>query len=206
MKRLESITEEGTKDWVCRICLSEDNTDAADPLISPCKCSGTMKYIHLKCLTEWLESKKATKDGVHFRSFLWDTIFCELWKEEFKSTINHKGKKISLLGYKVPKKGHFLVLEAINTEEIMKKKTKIIHIGKEVIKSRLKLFYLVDFKKLKNIILGRGNDAHVKISDISISRTHAYLRVINNSEIWMEDWDSKFGSLVVQNEPGMQNY
>lgn len=69
----------------------------------------------------------------------------------------------------------------------MKKKTKIIHIGKEVIKSRLKLFYLVDFKKLKNIILGRGNDAHVKISDISISRTHAYLRVINNSEIWMED-------------------
>jgi hypothetical protein len=81
-----------------------------------------------------------------------------------------------------------MVLEAINTEEIMKKKTKIIHI--------------VDFKQLDCIVLGRGNDAHVKISDISISRTHAHLRVINNSEIWIEDSGSKFGSLVIQNEPG----
>lgn len=145
-----------------------------------------MKYIHLKWLTEWLESKKESKDGVHFKSFLWDTIFCELCKEEFKSSIYSKGRRISLLGYDVPKQGNFLVLEAINTEEIMKKKIKIIHI--------------VDFKDLDGIILGRGNEAHVKISDISISRTHAYLRVINN-EIWIEDSNSKFGSLVIQNKP-----
>lgn len=98
-----------------------------------------------------------------------------------------KGRRISLLGYDVPKKGHYLVLEAINTEEIMKKKTKIIHI--------------VDFKKLKSLLLGRGNDAHVKISDISISRNHASLRVIKKKEIWIEDAGSKFGSLFLQNEP-----
>mmetsp|Transcript_22082 Transcript_22082/g.25384 ORF Transcript_22082/g.25384 Transcript_22082/m.25384 type:complete len:80 (+) Transcript_22082:362-601(+) len=54
---LRTISEEGNKDSVCRICLSEDAGDDKDPLISPCKCSGTMKHIHLKCLTEWLESK-----------------------------------------------------------------------------------------------------------------------------------------------------
>lgn len=43
-------------DMVCRICLSEDS-DMENPLISPCKCSGTMKFIHLDCLKEWLNSK-----------------------------------------------------------------------------------------------------------------------------------------------------
>ena len=54
---LHTISEEGTKDSTWRIWLSEDQGEESDPLISPWKCSGTMKYIHLKWLTEWLESK-----------------------------------------------------------------------------------------------------------------------------------------------------
>lgn len=34
---------------LCRICLSEEN-NIENPLFSPCKCKGTMKYIHLTCL------------------------------------------------------------------------------------------------------------------------------------------------------------
>ena len=45
----------------CRICLGEENEDENE-LISPCKCSGTMKYIHLKCLQEWINGKKSTRD------------------------------------------------------------------------------------------------------------------------------------------------
>ena len=37
---------------LCRICLSEDN-ETSNPLINPCTCSGTMKYIHLFCLKQW---------------------------------------------------------------------------------------------------------------------------------------------------------
>lgn len=33
----------------CRICLGEEN-ESENELISPCKCAGTMKYIHVKCL------------------------------------------------------------------------------------------------------------------------------------------------------------
>lgn len=36
----------------CRICLCDDISQG-NPLISPCKCKGTMKYVHLKCLEEW---------------------------------------------------------------------------------------------------------------------------------------------------------
>ncbi len=35
----------------CRICLSE--TEQRD-MISPCACSGTNKYVHRKCLNEWV--------------------------------------------------------------------------------------------------------------------------------------------------------
>ena len=32
---------------VCRICLSDS---AVSSMISPCKCSGSQKYVHLSCL------------------------------------------------------------------------------------------------------------------------------------------------------------
>lgn len=41
----------------CRICLDEGNEfDEKNPLISPCKCAGTMRYIHAECLTTWLNT------------------------------------------------------------------------------------------------------------------------------------------------------
>jgi hypothetical protein len=41
---------------MCRVCYGDDTTDE-NPLISPCKCKGSMKYIHYKCLKNWLNSK-----------------------------------------------------------------------------------------------------------------------------------------------------
>lgn len=35
----------------CRICLEEEETD--DNFIVPCKCNGSVKYIHRKCLDMW---------------------------------------------------------------------------------------------------------------------------------------------------------
>jgi E3 ubiquitin-protein ligase DOA10 len=33
----------------CRFCLD----DMEEPLISPCKCNGTQKYVHKTCLNKW---------------------------------------------------------------------------------------------------------------------------------------------------------
>ena len=41
----------------CRICL-DDTQEEDNPFIIPCKCSGSMRFIHLKCLREWLDSKR----------------------------------------------------------------------------------------------------------------------------------------------------
>ncbi|CAJ0944629.1 unnamed protein product, partial [Mesorhabditis belari] len=39
---------------LCRICHLNKNT-RKDPLISPCRCSGSMLYLHKSCLVHWLE-------------------------------------------------------------------------------------------------------------------------------------------------------
>ena len=42
-----------TKAPMCRICLGEEEEN--NKLISPCACSGSIKYIHSKCVKTWLE-------------------------------------------------------------------------------------------------------------------------------------------------------
>lgn len=57
-----SMSQDSKWEMLWRICLSED-TSKENPLISPCKWSGTMKFIHLEWLKEWLNSKKSEKKG-----------------------------------------------------------------------------------------------------------------------------------------------
>lgn len=39
----------------CRICL-DDAEEEDNPFITPCKCAGSMRFIHLNCLKEWYDS------------------------------------------------------------------------------------------------------------------------------------------------------
>ena len=45
---------------VCRICLGEDN-EVDNPLFAPCKCSGSMRFIHHLCLKQWFAGKRIMK-------------------------------------------------------------------------------------------------------------------------------------------------
>ena len=45
----------------CRICYDSDN-DLNNPLIYPCKCTGTSKYIHKLCLKKWRMSNLPNSD------------------------------------------------------------------------------------------------------------------------------------------------
>lgn len=40
-------------DISCRICLQNDVNEETDRLFSPCDCSGSQKYVHIKCLDNW---------------------------------------------------------------------------------------------------------------------------------------------------------
>ncbi|KAK7077888.1 hypothetical protein SK128_016250, partial [Halocaridina rubra] len=45
---------------MCRIC-HHPQGDGLDTLISPCRCAGTMQFIHQGCLNKWLEVKRSKK-------------------------------------------------------------------------------------------------------------------------------------------------
>lgn len=50
--------------------------------------------------------------------------------------------------------------------------------------------------------MGRGHDADVRIHDISVSRTHAFLKKEpSTNRLYIEDNKSKFGTLVQLQAP-----
>lgn len=93
---------------------------------------------------------------------------------------------VNILGIETPKNSNYIILEALNSEEILKKNTKIVHI--------------IDFKKLNELTVGRGHDNNVRITDISISRLHCKFRA-KGEDLYIEDHGSKFGTLIAQREP-----
>ncbi|XP_072427905.1 E3 ubiquitin-protein ligase MARCHF1-like isoform X4 [Chiloscyllium punctatum] len=52
---------------ICRICHCEGDDDS--PLITPCRCTGTLRFVHQACLHQWIKSS--------------DTRCCELCKYDF---------------------------------------------------------------------------------------------------------------------------
>ena len=155
---------------VCRICLGEEN-EKEDPLISPCKCSGTMSHIHLECLREWLNSKRSKKEGECVKTYCWKALECELCKQRFpgqvfsdgsvvtddeklsKKRYERMGKPIEILEYELPEKD-YIVLESVTLQNI-----RIVHV--------------INMKDRDHIRVGRGHDADIRVTDISVSRFHA---------------------------------
>ena len=72
----------------CRICYCDD-VEIDSPLIIPCNCSGTMRYIHFSCLQTWLKSKIVVKSTIndYCASYSLKQIECELCKAIFPGNI-----------------------------------------------------------------------------------------------------------------------
>ncbi|OMJ83438.1 hypothetical protein SteCoe_15604 [Stentor coeruleus] len=49
------IDDEALQEKLCRICFEHENE--SNPVICPCRCNGTMKYIHEECLKSWIISQ-----------------------------------------------------------------------------------------------------------------------------------------------------
>ena len=57
-----------------------------------------------------------------------------------------------------------------------------------------------DDENLNNFVLGRGHESDLRISDISVSRSHARI-FYENDQYYIEDLSSKFGTLVLATDP-----
>ena len=175
----EADLEECARDeeMVCRICYERQQT-RDNPLLSPCRCDGTVKYLHLNCLKLWIKSKVTTRQTENSVSYQWKTIECDICKLELPLTLKTKTAQVSLFEHDRPR-GPFLVLEAYPSD-----------------RTSLKSLHVIMMTRGKaSIRLGRGHDSDVRINDISVSRCHAMIK-FDQGQFLIEDNLSKFGTLV----------
>jgi FHA domain len=104
-------------------------------------------------------------------------IECELCKQPLKERFRIKGRVINTLEIQRPE-NNYLILEGVNRE-----------------KSENKYLYVIHMKDKQIIKMGRSNDADVRITDISVSRSHAFLKLYEGT-FYIEDNHSKFGTLI----------
>ena len=107
---------------ICRICLGDHVSD--DPientLISPCACKGTCEHVHLKCLKQWLDSKKSRVENSNHvcLTFNFKKISCEICKEALPYSIKLEGGEYDIVDIKSPVDAPYIILEKIeNTKE-----------------------------------------------------------------------------------------
>ena len=165
---------------ICRICYGfEDDTN--NPLIQPCICSGTMKYIHYECLKHWIGTQSCIKiDSNEYCSiFIIKNIECELCKNKFPEIIKHNGKLFDVLNYKNCY-SKYIVLETLIVDS---KKNKFL--------------YVINMERnYKKLNIGRGKEAEILLTDVSVSRIHSIISREGNN-IFLEDNNSKFGTLIL---------
>ena len=93
-----------------------------------------------------------------------------------------KGEPIDILEFETPAQ-NFVVLESVTLQNI-----RIIHV--------------IDMKNKSIIKIGRGHDADIRVTDISVSRFHAKINFCEETgNYFLQDNNSKFGTLVMVRKP-----
>ena len=174
------------KGSICRICYMEEET-GENPFIHPCTCTGSMKFIHLKCLKKWISNKSCVKIDTTDNCIVYiiKPVECELCKTKFPDMIRHDGKLYHLLDFSQEFE-NYLTLESLTLD-----------------KHKNKFIYVVSLKNNSKMKVGRGRDSDVLLSDISVSRIHCYI-IIENKKVYIEDNNSKFGTLILIQSPNLR--
>ena len=168
------------KDQLCRICYMEEEDEEENPIVQPCHCSGSCKYIHLKCLRQWIMNKSCLKVDQNDQCcvYLFSESECELCKMKLPDFVKHNGRLISLLDFSDDFK-NYLILESLTLD-----------------KENNKFLYIISIDKDKEIRVGRGQQCSILLSDVSVSRIHCFF-IIRGKNIYLRDNDSKFGTLIL---------
>lgn len=107
-------TQKCDENSYCRICRSEENT-LNNPLVSLCKCSGSIKFVHAECMKAWYKSKTTIGRTTNTTSYVIKGLECELCKTKIPLAVEMSGTTINLVDIEKPSFGSYVVLESLNT-------------------------------------------------------------------------------------------
>jgi len=119
---------------------------------------------------------------MNVKTYCWKALDCELCKFKFPDIIRSKtGKTIKIMSFDKPE-ADYIILESVTSQN-------------------LKIIHSVDMSYTDEIKVGRGHDCQIRITDISVSRNHAFIKKSAAGEYIVEDNGSKFGTLVLVRKP-----
>ena len=88
-----------------------------------------------------------------------------------------------MIDYDLPENAtHYIVLESISSNT-----SKVIHV--------------VNMSELNKLFIGRGHDAHVRVTDISVSRLHAIFYKAQNGYFYLTDLNIDKGARYLKLRP-----
>ncbi|XP_010211586.1 PREDICTED: E3 ubiquitin-protein ligase MARCH7 isoform X1 [Tinamus guttatus] len=154
----DSEDEEGD---LCRIC-QMSSANSSNLLIEPCKCTGSLQYVHQECMKKWLQSK------INSGSSLEAVTTCELCKEKLH-----------------------LNLEDFDIHELYRAHANE-QADYEFISSGLYLVVLLHLCEQRfSDMLGTASEASTRVRFINLARTlQAHMEDIETSEDDSEDSDT----------------
>ena len=192
LNNLDDISINSDKNSVskplCRICYLT-NSDMENPLISPCKCNGSMKYIHYKCLKHCIEVNLTKKIEQNYKYYNWKNYSCEICKEEYPKYIKIKDSLYPLVDLEIGFSSYITCDYALYDD--VKKKTS---------RKGILIIKINEDSDEDIITLGRSQNNRVKLKDISVSRNHCNI-IKRKNQLFIVDKGSKFGSLIYINNP-----
>ena len=187
-RKLEAL-DQHLQEKVCRICFCgedpslEDEKDPqgvkANPLLAPCGCTGSSRYIHLSCLQSWLERSRMDYEQLESVTTIYRVSSCELCSTKYPDIINYGGQKYEIFKVDKPQDIPYLILEVLGMAE-----------GKN--------FKIIGVPRDKVIVIGRHESCEIIVNDQSISQRHSkifYSSLLN--KFILQDLDSKYGTLKV---------
>ena len=200
-------SKKSEKQKICRICYMGEIENHTNPLIKPCKCSGSMKYIHFKCLLHWLKTKIEVDkseyiENNYFSIYSTENVQCELCKEYLPHYIKHNNKLYNLTeleqDFDCEIKGDNKNNKDKKTENNENSDESYVVLDsmspdKEILPYR----YIAKFSKNKTLKIGRGLEMNLILNDLSISRNHCQLEISDNGDVFLKDNNSKFGTLIL---------
>ena len=88
-KNLELYSRIEKKNKTCRICFIPEEDEVNNPLVQPCNCDGSLKYIHLQCLSQWIYTHSCEKLEINNKCsiYLIKPVVCELCKTKFSMLV-----------------------------------------------------------------------------------------------------------------------
>ena len=169
---------------ICRLCYLDEST-ITDPLISPCNCSGTMKYIHLSCLKKSIKSKYNKKSTDSLEMFLFQNYACEICLTPYPKFLVYKTNVYYLIDIDLNKFENYVLCDLSKyTDNNSTKSKQITHFG----------YIMFKIEDNKELTLGRKKNNAIKLKDISVSRNHCVI-IKKDDNLLIKDLGSKFGTM-----------